>query len=120
MDPVWNIVIPSGCGLLAGVIGSLFAPWVQWGIEKRRKRLERRQCLINDCREHLDASEFNGRLFRETAVYAAIRPELPAPLVKDFEGDVFVVQVGGRGAGDANRRRLLDEVSRLERKWKLV
>ena len=30
--------ISGGTGLAAGVVGSLFAPWANWGVEKRRLR----------------------------------------------------------------------------------
>lgn len=38
--------IGAGAGLVSGSIASLIAPWVHWGIEKRRKKLEHRISLV--------------------------------------------------------------------------
>ena len=47
MEPsTTNAIIAGLVGLITGAIGSLIAPWVQWGVEKRRKKLERRTALI--------------------------------------------------------------------------
>jgi hypothetical protein len=46
-----NAIIAGIVGLVAGAVGSLIAPWVQWGVEKRRKRCERRTALIQRWRD---------------------------------------------------------------------
>jgi hypothetical protein len=39
-------LISGGVGLATGVIGSLFGPWSNWGVEKRRRRQDGRAALI--------------------------------------------------------------------------
>jgi hypothetical protein len=55
------VALISGCtGLATGAVGSLFAPWANWGIEKRRLRHESRVKLIAEWRErvsYLDSKE---------------------------------------------------------------
>jgi len=38
-DTLFSVVLPAFLGLVAGVVGSLVAPWVHWGIEKRREKM---------------------------------------------------------------------------------
>jgi hypothetical protein len=39
MEEFIKVAIPTLIGLITGTIGSLIAPWVSWGIEKRKLRL---------------------------------------------------------------------------------
>ena len=51
MDPAIVAALIGGtAGLATGVAGSLIAPWSNWGVEKRRIRLQRRQALVDDWR----------------------------------------------------------------------
>lgn len=45
-DAIWAGII----GFITGGIASIVAPWVNWGIEKRRQRLEYRRELVRDWR----------------------------------------------------------------------
>jgi len=44
-------LIGGGTGLVTGAIGSLFAPWANWGVEKRRSRQQCRAERIKEWRE---------------------------------------------------------------------
>lgn len=45
----WETVLTAAVtGAAAGVLSSLVAPWAQWGVEKRRERLQSRRKLIKD------------------------------------------------------------------------
>ena len=78
-------------GVVTGTISSLIAPWVQWGIEKRRKRFERRRSLINSwrdmvarvrkrCEEEVENDRAKkpdpGDVLLEQPEYASLRPHL--------------------------------------------
>lgn len=58
-------VVGGVAGLATGALASVVAPWVNWGIERRRLRLERRQELIAEWRTGLAEAEeaglFGGR-----------------------------------------------------------
>jgi hypothetical protein len=43
-------IVVAIIGLGAGTLGSLTAPWAQWGVEKRRAQLARRQALVDSWR----------------------------------------------------------------------
>jgi hypothetical protein len=110
-------------GLISGVIGSLIAPWVQWAIEKRRSRLSYRQQLINTWREGIDRFDFQLELagsFGETDWYSAIRPHLRDNVIEALERPRTAIVVN-EGRGDSARKQmLLDEVTRIEKEWRLV
>jgi hypothetical protein len=46
--------IGGGAGLATGVVGSLFAPWANWGVEQRRLRQQRRVERIAEWRRGVE------------------------------------------------------------------
>jgi hypothetical protein len=61
MDPsILSAIIGGAAGLITGIIGSLFAPWINWGIEKKRKKQDRRAELIKQWREILIKKIFHA------------------------------------------------------------
>ena len=121
---MWLTVLVSfAAGLGAGIVGSLIAPWVHWGIEKKRQRLQRRQAIIDSCRRDLNIPDFDSLVFREGAAYSAIRPYIDKKVVSDLEsagGTKIFITAEGRGTGSHFRVRLLDEVAALEVRWNLI
>ncbi len=118
MDSKVTVAIIAGVfGLLGGVVGSLIAPWVQWGIEKRRFRLNRHLEYIKDWRRFIASNEFNQATFRDTKTYVTIRPHLSKDLVDAIEDQSIHVSLTG---GDPIKNQLLNEVTRIEKKWGLV
>lgn len=114
-------VLVAGIGLVSGVIGSLFAPWVHWGIDKRRRRLDSKAEKIREWRTFVDQFDFENDVIGDTATYAAMRPYLLPKIIKEMEQATMYLQVGGPGRGDQlQKQRLSDEITRIERKWELV
>lgn len=125
MDNFLQFGVPALIGLIAGVIGSLVAPWVHWGIEKRRVRLEDRRKLIADARAEIQHTALqqdpDKRDFRGTVLYSRLRDYLSEQTRKEIESDGITVQIVGRGAGVNNYiPRVLDEIRRLEKTWGLL
>jgi hypothetical protein len=57
MDPsIISAIIGGVTGLIAGTIASLFAPWINWGIEKRKLRLTAQRELIKAARLGLEST----------------------------------------------------------------
>ena len=120
MEEFMKIAIPALTGLIAGTIGSLIAPWVNWGIEKRKLRLTARREFIAAARRSLDVGSDKNE-FRESAIYSQLRPFLSERTRKEIESDTITIQMGGRGSGADNYRpHVLDELHTLENKWKLL
>jgi hypothetical protein len=124
MRELWPIllqyVLPSVLGLVAGVVGSLVAPWVQWAVEKRRGRTEHRRTLIKQWRKDFQTFDYDKHKLGDSAVYSSLRPHLRASVRDAIEKPrTASVPSEGRG-GSVKKQMLLDEVTRLEKKWGLV
>ena len=115
-------VIAGVVGLISGAIGSLIAPWVQWGVEKKRLRRASRQDQIAAWRTAVDRDDFAYQPFAQGNAYATLRPHLPKDLRQTIDqwknpGIVTSLPVMGR---DPIQVRLLEEIARVERKWGLI
>jgi hypothetical protein len=114
MDATWVVIATSAVsGLLAGAVGSLGAPWANWGVEKHRLKLQARARMTHEARmslKHpsLSASDLRGtELFSRLKAY--LRPEL-----------VATVEQGNRSADPALNFALLEDLTRLEQEWGLL
>lgn len=119
-----QILISAITGLISGTLASLVAPWVNWGVERRRGRLNTRQSLLADARSTLIFHEYDNEAFRDTAEYSRLKPYLSQKiisLIESHDNSNLAVVMKGRHAGANNLKNLiLDEISNLERKWKLI
>ena len=124
-----DILIPAVAGLISGAIGSLVAPWAQWGIEKKRKKHESRTALIASIREALKDPPSNQD-FRVLPIYSQLRPHLSPKAISAVEGEycntskqeVIIVCIGNSRHSGVNpyAQLVLDEVAALERSWDLL
>jgi len=115
-----SVWLPAILGFVAGVLGSLFAPWVHWAIEKRRSRFEYRRGLVRTWRETMDACLREERDFKATAAYLSLRPHLDADVLNKVETGRGLYSASAARPGDAKHRFLVDEIARVEQKWDLV
>lgn len=123
MDPlVVSALIGGGAGLVTGAIASLIAPWVHWGIEKRRTRRESRRALIADARGYVASHLFGGTTFSAKPIYSQLKPHLRHELIEMIENYERVLdQQDDPGKfPKLFREEVLNEISRVERKWKLI
>ena len=119
-------------GLLAGIAGSIFAPWVNWGIEKRRQKLAYRRELIASWRKMIRdvtlAKDESGRslaelLERHEAFYS-IKPHLSQNVISEIYRCRTVV-AGSTICYSVLLHPcicsyMLKEIGEIEKKWKLV
>ena len=116
-----DTIIAAAAGLIAGLVGSLIAPWVQWAVETRRSKLTYRREQVEQWREVIEKHDHENSDFTDTAAYSAIRPDLDKKVIHDLEsGRVHYSTRRGSGSGSWKKYALLDEVARIERKWNLV
>jgi hypothetical protein len=124
MKELWptllQYVLPSVLGLIAGVVGSLVAPWVQWAVEKRRGRTNHRRELIKTWRSDFQKFDYDDHRLGDSAAYTSLRPHL-RPEVRDAIEKPRTAYVPNEGRhGSVKQQMLLDEVARLEKEWGLV
>src|SRR5687767_10846727 len=112
--------LPALLGFLAGVLGSLFAPWVQWTIEKRRSKLQYRRDLVKTWREAAGLALRDGGDFRGTAAYSSLRPHLDPQLRALVEDPYHLLAGGNARPGDAKHHMILDDIARIEKEWGLL
>jgi hypothetical protein len=80
-----SAIIAALVGLVTGAAGSLVAPWVGWGIEKRRKLVERRINLFEYWKSVLSRSDFDCGMLLSDPNWGALRPLLTADALKQIE-----------------------------------
>ena len=133
-DIVLQYVLPSALGVVAG----LFSPWANWGIEKRKQRLQRRRELIAGWRLELipmvASSQDSPEIWAgpkqakvlSSPLYASLRPHLSKEAIKKIEDPAMGLALnrgetpGGLWAYRFPLKIFVDEIARIEREWKLV
>ena len=56
-------------GFISGAVGSLIAPWVKWGIEKKKLRYKKRVELINEIKSYIESGEYKREVFKNGASF---------------------------------------------------
>jgi len=109
-----NAIIAGVLGLLAGILGSLIAPWANWQIEKKKMRRNARRSTLAQLRTKIRVQVNTRRVLQENE-YRSLRSHMHTDVINELEeGDPpYALQ-------REDERLLLDELDRLERKWKLI
>ena len=120
-----DIVIPAVAGLLSGAVASLIAPWIHWGIEKRRQQLAYRRELISGWRKMIQrvtrtqTSETMSLayLLERYDEFYSLRPHLSQTVIVEiYSGRTHVA-----GATiPAGLVYALEDIGRIEKEWGLV
>jgi hypothetical protein len=115
---VWTAIIGGAAGMASGAVASLIAPWVKWGIEKRRLKRQRRYDLLDSWRAGIASMVSTDHDdFIRTDWYETLRPYLREGRRTQLEkpGTVIVPSESGRGVKDL----FTHEVDRIESGWGL-
>ena len=127
---VINIILAVVVSAVTGAIASLIAPWANWGVDKRKKRLEWRKGFINECKRIINKREFEITQFRDTSYYSNIKINLSKSLTKEIANHIGRYGHGKRLGLEEElkivkkeasiKSRLLEEITLLEKKWGLL
>ena len=123
-DKVVVAIIGLASGAVSATVISFAAPWVKWAIEKRRAKLEYRKKIIELWRTAINKG-FDANTFRETQEFSQMKIYLSQGIRKELApisnlDDKVVIHLRSTIGVDDLRERLLDEISEIERKWKLI
>ena len=119
----YEMIVNGLNGLIGGAIGSLIAPWIHWGIEKRKIRHQKRIDLFKEVREYVQRPDYDRINFRETVIYSQIKVFLDSKIVKKIENpsNEIIIEIGKmRGSGIQNyKNEILDNLTKIENRWKI-
>lgn len=105
-------------GLLTGALASLFAPWVNWRLEKKKSERLEKQKLIENLRQYALKNSIKDDDFINSVDYIRIRPYLSELFVTDLENQNETIVLMG-ASRSKYQSDLLDEIDRIEVDWKL-
>lgn len=125
LSPIIIALIGAAAGLASGVVGSLIAPWVQYAIESKRKRIEYRQNLIKEIRELVDRASTIAEI-RRSSFWGFISENLTSEeREKVFPKSIKLSLASGLYSDsltedDERKVGISEMLSRLEVEWKLT
>lgn len=121
MDTLVSLVVAAVIGFVTGGLGSLVAPWANWGVEKQRQRQERRRKVLEEARNLVAYHDFTPAKFSQDRIYPVLRPYLEPSLVEAIETPNGPAQWGSPDAIKAAfRDHIFRNVARIEKEWKLL
>jgi hypothetical protein len=128
MNNFSQYVLPPVLGFIAGAIASIIVPWVNWGIEKRRMKLNNRKKLIKDVRACLFKFNSNHEGFIVMPEYGRIKHYLSKSTRHRLE--TIPIKITGSGSititsklriyDDDYPDFVLDELHELEKRWEIM
>ena len=119
METSIPLILSAIIGLLTGVIGSLVAPWVSWGIEKRKFKRKVRIELLQNLRNYLVKDNVQDKNFLNSEMYVRIRPFLTSELITDIENQSLVYEKIENSLYGPYNSRFLQELNQIESRWGL-
>ena len=114
-----SLIISGLIGLLTGAVGSLIAPWIHWGIEKRKAKREKRVKLIDELRSSIPDSKLQSKEFLKSNDYLRIRPFLSTELIDTIENPNIQYFVNDENSIPKFNSEFLLELDEIEIKWGL-
>jgi len=119
------IVIMTSSGV-ASIITAILTPYIKWGIEKKKIKLENRKELISQIRSVFLREDFSGPIFIKSQGYNRIRPYLSKELDDKIRSPGSLgIELSKRGqvvtaGGDLLKQQIHQELNEIEKKWGLI
>jgi len=107
------MIISAIIGLICGAIGSLIAPWVNWGIEKKKIRLEQRKIMLQHVRGELNKYNWNIVNFKYSVEYSMVKEYLDIDIVK-------LIDDCKSGNDSELKNEILNNITRIQHQWGLI
>ena len=121
MASIDESIIAAGVGFATGVLGTFIAPWVSWGVERRRRRYQQRKEMTAQCRrviatvvtddEYTGPGELEWCLIQHPE-FLALRPHLSSQTLAMFQDE----NLPAHEVIEA----VLEDVAAIERNWHLL
>jgi hypothetical protein len=131
-DTLIAAIVGAVAGIITGSIGSLFAPWATWGIEKRKQKLARQRELVDKWRVMLseiqhpeDTHGQLGSVLSRHPHWPSLKPHLPEEAMQmlqmNWHSNLYTDRV--KSPNPATQEAILslmDDVGNIEKRWELV
>jgi len=111
---ILNIIVSA----IVGGLASLFAPWANWGIEKKRLTRQYRADLVRQWREIISDEWFSRKSFVNHPLYGPLREHLSKEALDMMEPPPNTV-FSSLNDIDPIRNSLSMEIAKIEKKWGL-
>lgn len=145
-----SIIIVALIGLASGAVASLMAPWINWGITKKKMKFEEKKKLLKDIREKIineyeESEKFNKDLalknidvskdqiypkaityldtLNKHSCFHQIKTYLSDETISLLENsNLLVLNDRGSKLGQLPKpfQLLMDDLSKIEKKWELL
>jgi len=125
-----EIVIAIVISAITGAVASLVAPWANWGVEKKKKKLTWRKGFVDECKRIIEKKNFDLDKFKESSLYSNLKHHLSIKLRKEIEIKRKRDILGKRRPLEESleilrqeqyiKNDLFGEIAILERKWGLL
>lgn len=120
---VTNLLITLVAAIIAGVFASLIKPFVDWGIEKKRTRLESRKALITNARNLISCDSFDILIFKESIIYSLLcehfSDKLNSIINMDESDYIYISENVDIDIDSTHKSMILKEINILAKKWNL-
>ena len=106
-----------------GWIGSVTTPLIKWNIEKRKMRFEKRVEIIKELKAIATEDEFNRVKFINSANYTIVRKHLKPKTIETIERPLNHIRVTigkDKPAVDHKKKIILEDLAKIEKKWKII
>lgn len=117
----WDSIISGAVsGGALGTLATLFAPWVNFGVEKKKIAHESKKELI--ARIRTLSGTLGRREFRRTPEFYQIEPFLDGKTLTELNkpNNHLRITEGDPAVDMLAMRLLLSDLARIERDWKLI
>lgn len=107
---------------ISGAAGSLLAPWIHWGIEKRRDKRTARKDLINKTREHISSKSFSSFQFSQETYFIQLKPYFEEKVIEWIDNfDDYYREVDDNSTLHEDLKiEILKQLQRIEKKWGMI
>ena len=115
-------MVSAFLGLVAGIVGSLVAPWVNWGIEKRKIRYQYRRQVIIGGSNYTASLHFKFSQATKAAWYNSLKLEFPAATKLELEKLEELLTINGECSSLTDEARFIiqNELTALKKKWRII
>ena len=103
-----------------GIAATILVQRIIWVHDKKKRIEENRRSVIAKARDNLSSTTYTKELYIKSDFYSQIRPYLSEETKRYMENMTSIIRTEIGPLRDTHEDKLMDEISALEKKWKLI